>query len=134
MESSPRKRTLFTEAVKQKFILMDSVRWSRDRQRSPSQKPSICSYINGFRIILIGVPCMKEGKKLDQFSPGLKPRVRLEILNSRPKNVDSAYQIVLNSDSALYGVKMFNSVHEALSQSGPEPMDLLNVETRPQCL
>lgn len=62
----------------------------------------------------------------------MKPQKRLEVLKSGPENVDTAAQITLNYDSAVYGNVMFTDA--SASVSGPTPMDIRKVECKPHYL
>lgn len=124
----------FVACVRNEFIAQDSVRRARDRLRSLFQKASVSSYLNQFRNIIIAIPGMNEGEKLDRFCAGLKPQVRLEVLKANPETLNEASQIALNVDNALTGVGMFNPGGfgrygaNAMAAAAPQPMDIGNVE------
>lgn len=124
----------FVACVRNEFIPQDSVRRARDRLRGLVQKTSVSSYLNIFRNIVIAIPDMNEGEKLDRFCAGLKPQVRLEVLKANPESVANASQVALNVDNALMGAGMFNPngfggfVAGASSSQAPQAMDIGNVE------
>ena len=115
----------FTQSVRNEYIPFDHVRRVRDKLRNLVQKTSVSSYLNEFRNLVLTIPDMSDGEKLDKFCAGLKPIVRLEVLKAGPANVDAAARIALNVDSAMFGAGMFNSVQQ---YSQPQPMDIGNVE------
>lgn len=45
---------------------------------------------------------MNHGEKLYKFCDGLKPQIRLEVLNMVLFNIEHAARIVLNVDSTLF--------------------------------
>ena len=97
------------------------------------QRGSVSSYLNQFRNIVIAIPGMNEGEKLDRFCTGLKPQVRLEVMKANPETVADASKIALNVDNALMGAGMFNGGFSGFgmnhgSSSVPQPMDIGNVE------
>ena len=99
----------FCAAVRNEFIPQDSVRRARDRLRGLVQKTSVAAYLNLFRNIVIAIPGMSEGEKLDRFCAGLKPQVRLEVLMGNPETLCDASKIALNVDNALMGAGMFRA-------------------------
>ncbi len=51
---------------------------------------------------------MSEGEQVDRFCHGLKPQVRLEVMNSGAQTINDAARIVLNVDAALVGPEMIS--------------------------
>lgn len=128
----------FVNCVRTEFIPQDSIRRARDRLRGLVQRTSVSAYLNQFRNIVIAIPGMNEGEKLDRFCTGLKPQVRLEVMKGNPENLADASKIALNVDNALMGAGMFNPGgysgfnmnhgSSSGSSSAPQPMDIGNVE------
>ena len=71
---------------------------------------------------------MSDDEKLDKFCAGLKPEVRLEVLNSGPENVYNAAANALKVDSAFIGSGLFSS--SIFPQVTPMPMEIGNTEGR----
>ena len=50
---------------------------------------------------------MSEGEKVDRFSQGLNPNIKLEVMKAGAQTMNDASRIALNVDSALFGAGMF---------------------------
>ena len=124
---APGQWETFKVALRGEFVPQDSVRRNRDRLRNLRQTTSVAGYLTTFRNLVIGIPGMNEDEKLDRFCSGLKDEVRLEVLKANPADLNSASQIALNVDSALYGTGLFNKRSYG-GVSGPQPMEIGNVE------
>jgi len=127
----PRKCNELIESIRNEFVPQDSMRRARERLRKLFQKGSVASYINEFRNIVISIPGMNEEEKLDKFCTELKPEVRLKVLKSGPQSLKQAARVALNVDSAIYGLRMFNSGPRTSNVSPSQvqvPMDIGNVE------
>ena len=119
----------FVAKVRLEFIPQDSVDRARDKLRSLRQKTSVLAYLNEFRNTVMVIPRISEDEKLDKFVSGLKPDVHLEVRKSRPADFESAAQVALTIDSALFSSVMYNrSNYGGGSSTGPVPMDIGNVE------
>ena len=119
----------FKVAVRTEFIPFDHVRRTRDKVRKLVQHSSVAKYLNEFRNLVLTIPDMNDGEKLDKFCAGLKPQVRLEVLKAGPGSVDDAARIALNVDSALFGAGMFSW---GFQYAGPQPMDIGNLQSNPR--
>jgi len=106
--TAPGQWLVFKNEFKKEFIPQDSIRRCRENLRRLHQTTSVSSYLNEFRNIVIGIPGMNEDEKLDRFCAGLKPHVRLEVLKSNPSDLQSATQIALNVDNAIFGAGMYS--------------------------
>jgi len=77
---------------------------------------------------------MNEDEKVDKFSSGLKPQVRLEVMKAGPNDLSTAAQIALNVDSAIFGAGLYMQYGEGSSSQrshdGPQPMDIGAVESQ----
>jgi hypothetical protein len=119
----------FLAKVRLEFIPQDSVDRARDKLRTLRQKTSVIAYLNEFRNTVITIPGISEDEKLDKFVSGLKPEVHLEVRKSRPADFESAAQVALTIDSALFSMRMhYQSNNGRGSSSGPVPMEIGNVE------
>ena len=76
---------------------------------------------------------MSEGEKVDRFSQGLKPNIRLEVMKAGAQTMSDASRIALNVDSALFGAGMFRFQNDGgFPGSQYTPMEIGNVEQRDQ--
>ena len=112
----------------QEFVSFDSVQRSRDKLRKLFQRTSVSCYLSEFRNIVLTIPGIIEGEQVDKFCQGLKPNVRLEIMNAGIQSINEASRIALNVDSALFG----SGIYPAYSKeaSGPTPMEIGNFGQR----
>ena len=92
------------------------------------QRKSVASYLSEFRNFAISIPHITDDEKMDRFTFGLKPHVRIEVLKSNVRTFDEATRIALNVDRALFGAGMFRGI----SENGPVPMEIGNVEHAPR--
>lgn len=121
----------FEKAIIDEFIPFDSVQRSRDKLRRLVQRTSVTNYLTEFRNIVLTIPGISEGEKVDRFSQGLKPNIRLEVMKAGSQTMTEASRIALNVDSALFGAGMFRN-----QNSGPfpsvlhTPMEIGNFEQR----
>ena len=99
----------FEVAIEQEFIPFDSVQQSRDKLRQLLQRTSVSSYLSDFRNIVLTIPNMNEGEKVDRFCQGLKPQIKLDVMKSGAQSINDASRIALNVDSALFGAVMLGS-------------------------
>lgn len=121
----------FEKAIITEFVPFDSVQRSRDKLRRLVQRTSVTHYLTEFRNIVLTIPGMSEGEKVDRFSQGLKPNIRLEVMKAGAQTMAEASRIALNVDSALFGAGMFR--HQSGSpfpSSQHTPMEIGNIEQR----
>ena len=121
----------FKNGVRNEFVPQDNTRRQRDKLNKLIQNKSVASYLESFRNTVIAIPDISEAEKLDKFLNGLKPMIRLEVLKSGCDNMNDASRIALNVDSALYGAGMFHGQNQAGQSSGPQPMDIGNIQSEP---
>ena len=120
----------FRDKVRTEFIPKESVDRAVDKLRALRQKTSVNAYLNEFRNIVISIPGISNDEKLDKFVSGLKPEVLLEVRKNRPADFENAAQIALTVDSALFSMnRYYQSNFVAGPSSGPQPMDIGNVES-----
>jgi len=128
--NAPTQWDAFLAKVRMEFIPQDSVARARDKLRALRQKTSVLAYLNEFRNIVMVIPGISDDEKLDKFVSGLKPEVILDVRKSRPADFESAAQIALTIDSALFSMGMYNrGTNDGGSSSGTVPMDIGNVES-----
>lgn len=121
----------FEKVIIEEFVPFDSTQRSRDRLRRLVQRTSVTSYLAEFRNIVLTIPGMSEGDKVDRFCQGLKPNIRLEVLKAGAQTMQEASKIALNVDSALFGAGMFNFQYGGrFTGSQYTPMEIGNVEHR----
>ena len=131
--SIPKTWVEFEEAIIAEFVPFDSVQRSRDKLRKLVQRTSVTSYLTEFRNIVLTIPGMSEGEKVDRFSQGLKPNIRLEVMKAGAQTMSDASRIALNVDSALFGAGMFRFQNDGgFPGSQYTPMEIGNVEQRDQ--
>lgn len=116
-------------SVVKEFVPFDSVQRSRDKLKRLIQKTSVSTYLSEFRNIVLTIPEINDGEKLDRFIQGLKPQVKIEVLKAGAKNLDEASRIALNVDSAIFGSRLNRFQASDLRQS-PVPMEIGNTEQR----
>ena len=80
----------FEEAIFAEFIPFDSVQRSRDKLKKLVQRTSVTSHLTEFRNIVLTIPGMGEGEKVDRFSQGLKPNIRLEVMKAGAQTMSDA--------------------------------------------
>ena len=114
----------FVAKFRLEFIPQDSVERARDKLRSLHQNKSVIAYLNEFRNTVMVIPRISEDEKLDKFVSGLKPEVHLEVRKSRPADFETAAQVALTIDSALFSSGMyFRSNISCLLYTSPSPRD-----------
>ena len=72
----PSKWSDFEALLIKEFVPFDSVQRSGDRLRKLVQKVSVAIYLAYFRNIILTIPDMSEGEKLDRFCQGLKSQIK----------------------------------------------------------
>ena len=73
----------------------------------------------------------KKETKVDRFSQGLKPNIRLEVMKAGAQTMSDASRIALNVGSALFGSGMFRFQNNGgFPGSQYTPMEIGNVEQR----
>lgn len=121
----------FESVIIQEFVPFDSVQRSRDKLRRLVQRTSVTSYLAEFRNIVLTIPGMSEGDRVDRFCQGLKPNIRLEVLKAGAQTMNEASRIALNVDSALFGAGMFNFQQGGgFTRTQYAPMEIGNIEQR----
>lgn len=129
--SIPTTWEAFEKAIIEEFIPFDSVQRSRDKLRRLVQRTSVTNYLSEFRNIVLTIPGMSEGEKVDRFSQGLKPNIRLEVMKSGAQTMTDASRIALNVDSALFGAGMFRFQNNSPFPGHQyTPMQIGNIEQR----
>ena len=98
--------------------------------RNLGQTASAAGYLTTFRNLVIGIPGMNEAEKLDRFVVGLKHEVKLEVLKANPADLNTASQIALNVDNAIYDASFYNRGTFGAG-SVPQPMEIGYVEDGP---
>ena len=119
----------FENSIAQEFVPFNSVQRSRDKLRRLFQKTSVSSYLSEFRNVVLMIPGMTEGEKVDRFCQGLKPQIRLEVLKSGAQTMNDASRIALNVDSAIFGAQRFIFTRNGES-TNPTPMEIGNIEQK----
>ncbi len=117
-------------ALRNEFVPFDCAQRSRNKLRK-----LVSSYRSEFRNIVLTIPEVSEGEKIDRFCHGLKPQIRFEVLKTGPQTMEAAARTALNVDSALFGARMLSFQGHGSSvpgqrQSGPTPMEIGNVEKK----
>ena len=124
---APNQWENFKAALRNEFVPQNSERRNRDKLRVLRQTASVAGYLTAFRNLVIAIPGMNEAEKLDRFTAGLKNEVKIEVLKANPVDLNTASQIALNVDNAIYASGMFNR-SAFLANAGPQPMEIGNVE------
>lgn len=124
----------FKASVNTEFIPLDHVKRSRDRLRRLRQLHSVSKYLSEFRNLILAIPGMSEGEKLDRFIEGLKYPVRVEVLKTHSDSFEECARIALNVDSAIWRASSGSRADGAqgnrgsTSNSMPTPMEVGNTE------
>ena len=124
---APNQWENFKTALRNEFVPQNSERRNRDKLRVLRQTASVAGYLTAFRNLVIAIPGMNEAEKLDRFTAGLKNEVKIEVLKANPVDLNTASQIALNVDNAIYAAGMFNR-NVFVGNAGPQPMEIGNVE------
>ena len=119
----------FEALVVKEFVPADSVQRSRDKLRRLYQKTSVAAYLSEFRNIILTIPEVNDGEKLDRFCQGLKSQIKIEVLKAGAKNLEEASRIALNVDSALFGSRS-NYYQRFQREKSPVPMEIGNTEQK----
>ena len=127
---SPKTWPQFCESIHREFVPSDYVRRARDRLRRLKQTGSVSKYLSEFRNIILTLPGVTEGEKLDKFVQGLKHNVRLEVLKSTASTFEDASSIALRVDSALWTFKDTSGNLSVPSSSGYSPMEIEDWKNR----
>ncbi len=124
--SSPTTWSSFCEALKSEFVPADYVRRARDRLRRLKQTGSVTKYLSEFRKVILTLPDVTEGEKLDKFVQGLKHNVRIEVLKSTASTFDEVTHIALRVDSVIRSFKDTSRNLSVPGSSGVIPMEVKN--------
>ena len=81
--------------IDREFVRSGYVQRIRDRLRRLKQTGSVSEYLSEFRKIIITLPGVTEGEKLDKFIRDLKHNARLEGLKSTASTFEDASSIAL---------------------------------------
>ena len=73
-QATPQTWDGFKDAVRAEFIPFDHVRRTRDKVRKLVQHTSVAKYLNEFRNLVLTIPDMNDGEKLDKFCAVLNPK------------------------------------------------------------
>eukprot|EP00171_Calliarthron_tuberculosum_P008642 IDg8642t1 len=68
----------FCLALKNEFVPAGHVRQARDKLRRLKQSRSVSRYLSSFRNVILTIPDITEGEKMDKFVDGLKDELRIE--------------------------------------------------------
>lgn len=60
--------------------------------------------------MVLDIPAISEGEKLDTLYSDIRPHVRAKVLKSDLDNLEAAFHISLNVDSALFAAEMFSTL------------------------
>lgn len=121
----PQSWDAFKVAVSTNFIPFDHLRRTKDKVRKLVQNASVSKYLNVFCSLVLTIPNMNDGKKLEKFCAGLKTQVRLEVPKAGPVNIDDVARIVQHVDSAVFRVAMCSG---RFQYTVPQPIDIGNVQ------
>jgi Ty3 transposon capsid-like protein/Zinc knuckle len=127
----------FKQCIKQRFQPIEESEMARQRLRKLTHTGSIRRYILEFNELVLQIPSMDEGTKMDNFIFGLKPDVRRWIRQQRPHTLldaitlaeefDIATQQDLAADRALAkkGAKFFQKgTNRHQYDDGHVPMEI----------
>jgi hypothetical protein len=94
----------------------------------------VASYISEFRNIALTIPGITEEEQLDRFCEGLKPEIKLEVLEINVNEMNGAVRVALSVDSALYGIRtdvIFRNGFQSADGIGasPTPIEIGNVQS-----
>lgn len=90
-------------SVNTKFIPLDHVKRSRDKLKRLRQLHLVSKYLSKFCNLILAIPGMSIGKKLDSFIEGMKYPVTAEVLKTHSDSFEECACIVLNVDSPIWG-------------------------------
>ena len=120
----------FRTTVISEFVPPDHVRRARDMPRRLKQSSSVSQYFSEFRNVILTIPDMSDGEKLDRFCTGLKYEIRVEVLNSAVGTFEDATSVALRIDSALWTAGQgCLPVSSSVQVEKPVPMEIGNFET-----
>ena len=120
----------FKEMLQKEFIPDDHVRRSRDKLRKLRQIGSVAKYLSDFRNLVLTIPVMTEGERLDRFTEGLKYDVRIEVLKSSVNTFDEATRIALRIDDAVWSASKGRLLKAPPADNKPTPMEIGSVESQ----
>lgn len=124
------------EALRRYLLPQDQVAEARNSLYKITQSGPVTAYNQAYNTLLLKVPDMAEGDRLQLYIRGLKQRVRELLLISRPATLAEAMSRAADIDSVTYegrrqqGYSHYNSSHSAsaAAHSGPTPMELGNTQ------
>lgn len=89
---------------------------------------SVSKFLAEFRNIVLTIPEMSDGEKLDRFCTSLKYEIRVEVLKSGVSTFDEAASVALRIDSALWTASKSMGGSSNGQMNGPVPMEIGNFE------
>ena len=97
---------------------------ARDKISKLTQRGSVLSYAHRLQELLLHLPDRTEGDKVHNFTSGLKPKVKTEVVLKNPKTLDEAIKLAVEADALLLQ-------HGLIGKKGDsaEPMELGSAKT-----
>lgn len=92
----------FAAALVEYFAPLSATIVARDTLARLVQKSSVKSYTEEFKRLLLNIPDIAEGEKLDRYRRGLKREVRLQLALTNPASFQQACIMAEQVDSVLY--------------------------------
>ena len=118
----------FKTILREEFIPADHVRRSRKKLGRLRQATSVAKYLSDFWNLILTIPDMSEGEKLDRFTDELKYDIRVELLKSSAKSFDEVAQIALRIDDAVWNAHKVRE-YSTTQADKHTPMEIGNLET-----
>jgi hypothetical protein len=133
----PKDFNEFENELRLAFRPSDAVRSARNQLAALQQRGSVQTYVVRFRDLALEIPDLSAAEALDRFVRGLRDKTRLEVEHRDPKTLEDAINIAERYDSIIFSQRplppqSWKPFHNPLSSSGPTPMEVDVLNTRPQ--
>lgn len=82
---------------------------------------------------MISIPGITEDEKIDKLCVGVKAMIGFEDLKAVPVNLEQVLRVALKIDTELHVSGTFISIKSPLHNTGPQTMDIENIERNWNC-
>lgn len=122
----------FKRKLTSEFIPADHAQRARDKLRKRRQIGSVEKFLAEYRNIVLMIPEISGGEKLDRFVEGLKYDVIVEVLKSSRNSFEEAVHMALSIHSAIWRAKKGTGAFSPVSTHSktPTPMEIGNINGR----
>ena len=98
----------FKNNIKTQFKPLDAEKIAQNRLNNLRQTASVAAYINNFRNLLLDIPTMAEGDRIEQFLRGLKPDIHERVALQGPGTLNEACTMANTIDAIHFQIRTQN--------------------------